>query len=285
MSAFERQAAAVSQLSSLGIPPGLPVQRVVLTAHEQPLNMEDRLDRMVLRRDAPPGADSAVAKDGGGAGGAKAEAAAAQPPDSPSDDGLLAALVADADLEEGEVVQPPSPDILKQQQQQQQPTAEQSLLPIEPLHYKNLFGPATVSGYVLQQYNTVDHFCQLPLVSAIGQHLGKQAAASAAAAAAKKQASGTRQSGLLAVLQQRGLELRWSLEVLSARMEDWLLEDHEQVCGWGGPRTGVWVGPAAPCAYCFNVLRKGLSALQVLASTRDTCSSMPGFAAGNPPLV
>jgi hypothetical protein len=146
---------------------------------------------------------------------------------------LLAALVADADLEEGEVVQPPLPDIQQQQELQQPEAAQQQLLPIGPLHYRNLFGPATVSGYVLKQYNTVDHFCQLPLVSAIEQHLGKQAAASAAAAAAKKQGSGTRSSGLLAVLQQRGLELRWSSEVLSARNEDWLLEDHEQVCGWG----------------------------------------------------
>lgn len=252
MSVFERQAAAVSQLSSLGIPPGLPVQRVILTAHEQPLNLEELMDRMLLERDVSPGADPAAAagKDGGGAVGAKAGAAAAQAPDSPSEEGLLAALVADADLEEGEVVQPPSPDIQQQQEQQQpQPEPEQQLLPTGPLHFKNLFGPATVSGYVLKQYNTVDHFCQLPLVSAIEQHLGKQAAASAAAASAKKQGSGTRASGLLAVLQQRGLELRWSPEVLSARNEDWLLEDHEQVCGWGPQHRLL-----ATCLFCCNLL-------------------------------
>jgi hypothetical protein len=176
--------------------------------------------------------------------------------------------VEDADLEEGEVVQPPSPDEQQQQQQQQRALPPP---PREPVHYKNLFGPVTVSGYVLKQYNPLDHFCQLPLVSAIAQHCGSQVAASAAAAAAAKQASGTRARGLLAVLQQRGLQLRWTPEILSSRSEDWLMDDHEQVgfellggLGWAKCAVTWPVSIAATSACVCTQLTSSLAATKTV---------------------
>ena len=223
MSGYERQMQATSQLSSIGIPPGLPVQRVILTAHEEPLDLQGGPeDRMLLARDGPPEAEAAGAGGQQGAGGGGGANGA---PGSPSEEGLLAALV--DEVEEGEVVQPPEQPPAQQQQDAPQPPKQQ---PPQPQHFRNLFGPRTVRGYVMKQYSPLDHLCQPPLVSVIAQHLGKQAAAAAAAAAAAKQSSGSRAQGLLAVLQQRGLELRWSAEVLSARNEEWLLDDHEQVC-------------------------------------------------------
>jgi hypothetical protein len=200
----------------------LPVQRVILTGHEQPLNLQDPKEHMLIQRN-PPAADTAAAA--GGSSNGNTPAAAVEPPGSPSEEGLLAALAADADLEEGELPLPP-PEQLPQPPQQQKgkqgpqqvPQQQQEQYPA----FKNLFGPLTVSGCVLRQYNSMDHFCQLPLASAIAQASGKQAAAA-------KQGSGSRRGGLLALLQQRGLELRWTPELLSCRSDDWLLQDHEQV--------------------------------------------------------
>lgn len=232
MLVFERQAAAASQLNSLGVPPGIPVQRVILTAHEEPLDMEKATDRALVAPQDEPAADAAAGAAAAGAAAKQGAAGVKGAPGSPEEEeGLLAALVED-DVEEGEVVLPAEQQQQPPEEQKQQPGLVQGLA-LQPqqqdLLYKNLFGPKTVRGYVLKQYNCMDHFCQLPLVSVIAQHLGKQAAATAAAAAAAKQSSSGRTGGLLAVLQQRGLELRWSPEVLSARSEGWLLEDHEQV--------------------------------------------------------
>lgn len=239
MAAFERDATDAMKLAAEaaahGIPAGMPVQRVVLAVHE---SLEDQ---HTADADAENGSSSSVANGvqvGQAAAAAAVGSAARDPrsqqqqqqpgvddeflevygeaPGSPSE-AILAALAAEVD-EDGQ----------EQQQQNGGSSSSSKALKQYP-RYKNLFGPDTVVGYLLDGYISLHGLCQLPFSAAANRLAAEQKGSSV------KQRDAVGQ-GLLLQLQKKGLQLQLAPDILADQdyqtdfVEEYLSDD----------RIGTW---------------------------------------------